>query len=116
MGAYKYMSEVWRKKQSDVLRYLLRVRCWYFRQLSAVHRAPRPTRPDKARKLGYKAKQGMIEPSNFEASEFSYYLNILKFLLAMGFNSWTCNLTLGDNVFCGIISSVEISLFKIVSS
>nr|CAB3265701.1 60S ribosomal protein L15-like [Phallusia mammillata] len=60
MGAYKYMSEVWRKKQSDVIRYLLRVRCWYFRQLSAVHRAPRPTRPDKARRLGYKAKQGYV--------------------------------------------------------
>uniref|UniRef100_H2YG02 Ribosomal protein L15 n=1 Tax=Ciona savignyi TaxID=51511 RepID=H2YG02_CIOSA len=60
MGAYKYMSEVWRKKQSDVLRYLLRIRCWHFRQLSAVHRAPRPTRPDKARRLGYKAKQGFV--------------------------------------------------------
>nr|XP_026695886.1 60S ribosomal protein L15-like [Ciona intestinalis] len=60
MGAYKYMSEVWRKKQSDVLRYLLRIRCWHFRQLSSVHRASRPTRPDKARKLGYKAKQGFV--------------------------------------------------------
>ena len=26
--------------------------------LRQVHRAPRPTRPDKARRLGYKAKQG----------------------------------------------------------
>ena len=25
-----------------------------------VHRAPRPTRPDKARRLGYKAKQGFV--------------------------------------------------------
>merc|ERR1712036_87259 len=60
MGAYKYMTEVWRKKQSDTLRYLHRIRCWHFRQLSAVHRAPRPTRPDKARRLGYKAKQGFV--------------------------------------------------------
>ena len=30
------------------------------RQLSAVHRASRPTRPDKARRLGYKAKQGYV--------------------------------------------------------
>merc|ERR1712203_336800 len=51
---------VWRKKQSDTLRYLHRIRCWHFRQLSAVHRAPRPTRPDKARRLGYKAKQGFV--------------------------------------------------------
>merc|ERR1712013_3289 len=57
MGAYKYMSELYRKKQSDVMRYLLRIRCWQYRQLTKVHRAPRPTRPDKARRLGYKAKQ-----------------------------------------------------------
>lgn len=58
MGAYKYMQEMWRKKQSDVMRFLLRVRCWQYRQLSSVHRTPRPTRPDKARRLGYRAKQG----------------------------------------------------------
>lgn len=60
MGAYKYLEELWRKKQSDLLRFLLRVRCWQYRQLTAVHRAPRPTRPDKARRLGYKAKQGYV--------------------------------------------------------
>ena len=60
MGAYKYMSELWRKKQSDVLRFLLRVRAWEYRQRPKVHRAPRPTRPDKARMLGYKAKQGYV--------------------------------------------------------
>ena len=58
MGAYKYMQEIYRKKQSDILRFLLRVRSWQYRQLSSCHRAPRPTRPEKARKLGYKAKQG----------------------------------------------------------
>ena len=62
MGAYKYIQELWRKKQSDVMRFLLRVRCWQYRQLSALHRAPRPTRPDKARRLGYKAKQGERTP------------------------------------------------------
>jgi len=60
MGAYKYLEELWKKKQSDVLRFLLRVRCWEYRQLAAVHRATRPTRPDKARRLGYKAKQGFV--------------------------------------------------------
>lgn len=60
MGAYKYLEELWRKKQSDLLRFLLRVRCWQFRQLKAIHRASRPTRPDKARRLGYKAKQGYV--------------------------------------------------------
>lgn len=58
MGAYKYLEELYKKKQSDALRFLLRIRCWQFRQLTAIHRATRPTRPDKARRLGYKAKQG----------------------------------------------------------
>ena len=60
MGAYKYMSELYRKKQSDVMRYLLRIRCWQYRQLAKVHRVPRSTRPDKARRLGYKNKQGFV--------------------------------------------------------
>ena len=60
MGAYKFLEELYKKKQSDVLRFILRVRCWQFRQLAAIHRAPRPTRPDKARRLGYKAKQGYV--------------------------------------------------------
>ena len=58
MGAYKYMQEIWRKKQSDVMRYLLRIRTWHYRQLNRIHRCPRPTRPEKARRLGYRAKQG----------------------------------------------------------
>ena len=64
MGAYRYQRELWQKKQSDVLRYILRIRAWYFRQLPAIHRASRPTRPEKARGLGYKAKQGKSALSN----------------------------------------------------
>ncbi|CAI5474385.1 unnamed protein product [Closterium sp. Yama58-4] len=60
MGAYKYVSELWKKKQSDVMRFLLRVRCWEYRQLPSIIRVSRPTRPDKARRLGYKAKQGYV--------------------------------------------------------
>ncbi|KAJ1644769.1 60S ribosomal protein L15 [Coemansia asiatica] len=60
MGAYKYLEELTKKKQSDVMRFLLRVRCWEYRQLSAIHRVSRPSRPDKARRLGYKAKQGYV--------------------------------------------------------
>jgi len=58
MGAYKYLEEVWRKKQSDVLRFLLRIRAWQYRQGKKVQKVARPTRTDKAHKLGYKAKQG----------------------------------------------------------
>ncbi|BGO99158.1 60S ribosomal protein L15 [Rhodotorula toruloides] len=60
MGAYKYLTELQKRKQSDVLRFLLRVRCWEYRQLNVIHRASRPSRPDKARRLGYKAKQGFV--------------------------------------------------------
>merc|ERR1712216_754872 len=58
MGAYKYLRELWNRKQSDVVRFLQRVRAWEFRQMPTIYRATRPTRPDKARRLGYKAKQG----------------------------------------------------------
>ena len=60
MGALKYVEEIQKKKQSDVLRFLLRVRCWEYRSLNVIHRASRPSRPDKARRLGYKAKQGYV--------------------------------------------------------
>lgn len=53
-------EELYKKKQSDVLRFLLRVRCWEYRQMNVIHRASRPSRPDKARRLGYKAKQGFV--------------------------------------------------------
>ncbi|KAI9207312.1 ribosomal protein L15e [Polychytrium aggregatum] len=58
--AYKYLEELYKKKQSDVMRFLLRVRVWEYRQLNVIHRASRPSRPDKARRLGYKAKQGYV--------------------------------------------------------
>uniref|UniRef100_A0A2K5CFD5 Ribosomal protein L15 n=1 Tax=Aotus nancymaae TaxID=37293 RepID=A0A2K5CFD5_AOTNA len=45
------MGELWRKKQSDVMRFLLRVCCWQYRQLSALHRALHPTQPDKAKQV-----------------------------------------------------------------
>ena len=51
------MSELWRRKQSDVMRFVQRVRCWEYRQQPAIVRLTRPTLPDKARRLGYKAKQ-----------------------------------------------------------
>merc|ERR1711898_26890 len=60
MGAYKYLQELWRKKQSDVLRFVMRVRCWEYRQLPVIHLCTRSTRLDKARALGFKAKQGYV--------------------------------------------------------
>jgi ribosomal protein L15E len=31
MGLYGYLEELWRKKQSDAMRFLLRVRGWEYR-------------------------------------------------------------------------------------
>ena len=28
MGAYKYLEELWKKKQSDMMRFILRLRTW----------------------------------------------------------------------------------------
>mmetsp|Transcript_2296 Transcript_2296/g.3951 ORF Transcript_2296/g.3951 Transcript_2296/m.3951 type:complete len:205 (-) Transcript_2296:184-798(-) len=58
MGAYKYIQELWTKKQSDVMRFLARLRTWEYRQLPTIHRCTKPSRPDKAHRMGYKAKQG----------------------------------------------------------
>lgn len=60
MGGYKYMEEMWRKKQSDVMRFLLRVRAWEYRQLPNTWKLNKPSRTDKAHRLGYKAKQGFV--------------------------------------------------------
>jgi large subunit ribosomal protein L15e len=60
MGAYKYLEELWRKKQSDLMNFIFRVRTWEYRQLPVIIRVNRPSRPDKARKLGYKAKEGYV--------------------------------------------------------
>ena len=60
MGAYKYLEELWRKKQSDLMNFIFRVRTWEYRQLPVISRVNHPSRPDKARKLGFKAKEGYV--------------------------------------------------------
>ena len=60
MGAYKYLEELWKKKQSDLVRFVLRVRTWEYRQLPVIHKCQRPSRNDKARKVGYRRKQGFV--------------------------------------------------------
>ena len=36
------------------------MRSWEYRQLPVIHKVQRSSRPDKARKLGYKKKQGYV--------------------------------------------------------
>lgn len=54
------MEEIWRHKQSDALRFLARVRAWEYRQRPNILTLHRPSRTDKAHRLGYKAKQGFV--------------------------------------------------------
>jgi hypothetical protein len=50
-GEYKYIQELWRKKQMDTLRFLLRVHCRRSCQLWALHSAPCPTGLTKPSKV-----------------------------------------------------------------
>jgi len=54
------LREIHRKKQSDIMRYLMRIALVEARQRDQVHRIERPTFLERARKLGYKAKQGYV--------------------------------------------------------
>jgi large subunit ribosomal protein L15e len=58
--AYKYIAEAWAKPQKSYVDALMRQRLIEWRQQSVIARIERPTRVDKARKLGYKAKQGFV--------------------------------------------------------
>jgi len=42
------------------MRFMLRIRAWEYRQLPKAWKMHRPTRPEKAHRLGYKAKQGYV--------------------------------------------------------
>jgi large subunit ribosomal protein L15e len=58
--AYKYIAEAWTKPEKSFVDALNRQRMIEWRRQSVVIRIDKPTRLDKARKLGYKAKQGFV--------------------------------------------------------
>lgn len=58
--AYKYMAEAWVSPEKSYVKELLRQRLMIWRKQKAVTRIEKPTRLDRARKLGYKAKQGFV--------------------------------------------------------
>jgi len=59
MGMYKYVRNLWKKPQEN-LSDLWRQRLIEWRQEESTVRIERPTRIDRARSLGYKAKQGYL--------------------------------------------------------
>ena len=57
---YKYIGEAWRKPGETYVHELRWHRLQDWRKEPTVNRVERPTRLDRARSLGYKAKQGII--------------------------------------------------------
>ena len=58
--AYKYISEAWEKPERSYVKELMWNRLIEWRKQPSISRVERPTRLDKARKLGFKAKQGFV--------------------------------------------------------
>jgi len=58
--AYKYIAEAWKKPEKSFVDELMRQRLIEWRKQPTVVRVEKPTRLDRARKLGYKAKQGFV--------------------------------------------------------
>jgi large subunit ribosomal protein L15e len=58
--AYKYIAQEWAKPEESFVEELNRQRLVQWRKQPSTLRIENPTRLDKARKLGYKAKQGVV--------------------------------------------------------
>jgi large subunit ribosomal protein L15e len=64
VGLYAYVEKMWRAKRGTATRKILTNLLWerrqQWRRQHSIVRIERPTRIDRARKLGYKAKQGFV--------------------------------------------------------
>jgi large subunit ribosomal protein L15e len=58
--AYKYITKAWKKPRESFVKELMWHRTIEWRKQNAIVRIKRPTRLDRARNLGYKAKQGFV--------------------------------------------------------
>lgn len=59
MGLYSLLNQVWRNRP-DELKAILRARRVLWRREPSVVRVEKPLRIDRARSIGYKAKQGFV--------------------------------------------------------
>jgi len=59
-GMYGHIRELWKRPRDGILAEIQRMRLIEWRRGPAIVRVPRPTRLDRARALGYKAKQGVF--------------------------------------------------------
>lgn len=60
MSLYKYIRDAWKSPKKNILKDRLKERLVVWRKEPATIRVIRPTRLDRARSLGYRAKQGII--------------------------------------------------------
>lgn len=60
MGMYKYLREAWKSPKKGILKQNFKERLVEWRKQPATTRIARPTRLDRARSLGYRAKEGII--------------------------------------------------------
>jgi large subunit ribosomal protein L15e len=58
--AYKYMAEAWNKPDSSYVKDLMKERVIRWRKEPAIIRIEKPSRIDRARRLGYKDKPGYV--------------------------------------------------------
>ena len=58
--AYRYMADAWKKPNESYVRELMQQRAISWRDEPAIIRIDKPTRLDRARRLGYKAKKGFV--------------------------------------------------------
>jgi large subunit ribosomal protein L15e len=58
--AYKYMAKAWRKPESSYVKEVMKERVILWRKEQAIIRVDKPTRIDRARRLGYKDKAGYV--------------------------------------------------------
>ncbi len=60
MGTYKYLTQTWNQREKNGLENYLRQLAIKWRREPTVRRVESPTRPERARALGYKRKQGLV--------------------------------------------------------
>jgi large subunit ribosomal protein L15e len=58
--AYKYLADAWKRPEASYIKETMQERAISWRKDSAMIRIERPTRLDRARRLGYKAKKGYV--------------------------------------------------------
>jgi large subunit ribosomal protein L15e len=57
---YRYLKEAWKRPKDNYVEQVMRERAIIWRKQPSIVRVEKPTRLDRARTLGYKAKKGFV--------------------------------------------------------